>query len=306
MRIQVLKHSPMDLEMRMTGIHLGFASALRRIMIVQVDTLAIDKVTIYKNTSDLLTDEFIAHRIGLVPINSEQMEYFHDQEACECNKQGCDKCNVVFELNVDNVSDKIKLVTTDDFKTTHPHSGIASTESEEEQSLFFTVHGKRLSTAIPLFKLQPKSSVWLQAVALRGCGQRHAKWIPTTVSCCKPVPKITIKQKKANRLTKQGRERFVQTCEKKVYEISLNKIVIAQPSQCDFCNACVEWKPQVKDIEDLEDSEQDLSRVKVEASSHDFILTIESAGSMRASTIFLAALAFLHKEIQELEQELLS
>lgn len=42
-------------------------------MISRIDTLAIDQVQITENTS-VLPDEMIAHRLGLVPLNSENLE----------------------------------------------------------------------------------------------------------------------------------------------------------------------------------------------------------------------------------------
>ena len=49
---------------------LSFSSALRRIMISEVPTYAIENVYIYENTSSMY-DELLAHRLGLIPIKGK-------------------------------------------------------------------------------------------------------------------------------------------------------------------------------------------------------------------------------------------
>lgn len=49
------------------GVEPPLANALRRIMIAEIPTMAIEKVEMWQNTS-VIPDENLAHRMGLVPI----------------------------------------------------------------------------------------------------------------------------------------------------------------------------------------------------------------------------------------------
>jgi DNA-directed RNA polymerase II subunit RPB3 len=66
-RIKVLELKRYSVKFELYNTDLAIANALRRIMISEVPTMAIDLVEVRENTS-VLHDEFIAHRIGLVPL----------------------------------------------------------------------------------------------------------------------------------------------------------------------------------------------------------------------------------------------
>mmetsp|Transcript_8192 Transcript_8192/g.6110 ORF Transcript_8192/g.6110 Transcript_8192/m.6110 type:complete len:178 (+) Transcript_8192:204-737(+) len=58
----------------LSGVEPPLANALRRIMIAEVPTMAIEKVNMWQNTS-IIPDESLAHRVGLIPIKADAREF---------------------------------------------------------------------------------------------------------------------------------------------------------------------------------------------------------------------------------------
>ena len=56
----------------------SFANALRRILIAEVPTMAIETVYVLNNTS-IVQDEVLAHRIGLIPIKCDPTQFTYRQ-----------------------------------------------------------------------------------------------------------------------------------------------------------------------------------------------------------------------------------
>ena len=103
-KIKILDHSRYSVKFELLQTDLSVANALRRIMISEVPTLTIDLVEVRENTS-ALHDEFIAHRLGLVPLQSENVDQFQTSEECACQRM-CPKCSVNFKLHAVCQSDR--------------------------------------------------------------------------------------------------------------------------------------------------------------------------------------------------------
>ena len=58
----------MELEFEMIGVEAPIANAIRRILLAEVPTVAIETVY-YTNNHGIVQDEVLAHRLGLVPLN---------------------------------------------------------------------------------------------------------------------------------------------------------------------------------------------------------------------------------------------
>jgi len=90
--IKILELSKYSIKFELYNCDLSIANALRRIMISEIPTMAIDLVEIKQNTS-ALHDEFLAHRLGLIPLTSHTATKYNIPEKCTCTS-ACEKCVV--------------------------------------------------------------------------------------------------------------------------------------------------------------------------------------------------------------------
>lgn len=96
--IKVLELSKYTIKFLLLNTDLSVANALRRVIIAEIPTMAFDLVEVRENTSPL-HDEFIAHRIGLIPLISRDVDNYQYSEQCvDCNGFKCEKCQVHFKL----------------------------------------------------------------------------------------------------------------------------------------------------------------------------------------------------------------
>src|SRR3989344_2893534 len=153
MEIQKLNQTDNELQFLLKGITPGLANMLRRIMIAEVPTLAIEEVNFIKNDSALY-DEIVAHRLGLIPLKTDLSSY-ELKEACSCKGAGCAKCQLVLSL-------KAKGPCT-----------VYSSEIQSQDPKVKPVYGN-----MPITILQKTQKLEFEAVAILGQGKQHAKFSP--------------------------------------------------------------------------------------------------------------------------------
>ncbi len=145
MKIEVVENTDKVFRFKLTGASNWYVNTLRRMAINNVKTFAIDKVTFYENTGAMF-DEYIAHRIGLVPIHTPLKGYNNEDE-------------ILFTLEV---------------------SGPKTVYSKELESADKEV--KVANGNIPLIKLAADQRIRLEGKAVMGVGLRHAKFQPGLVT----------------------------------------------------------------------------------------------------------------------------
>ena len=72
--IEVLKSNEEEIVFDIKGLEPPIVNALRRILLSEIPTMAIETVNIYQNTS-VMPDEVLAHRLGLIPILADAEDF---------------------------------------------------------------------------------------------------------------------------------------------------------------------------------------------------------------------------------------
>ena len=159
--LEVVKKDSQKISVKLKGVPIQYANALRRICLNGVPIFAIDTVDIIENSS-VLPDEGLAHRLGLIPITTD-LSRFNEPSKCDCNSEsGCSNCKVMLVLDTGE-SDVTRNVFSNEL-------------SSEDDSI------KPISDKISIVQLAPGQRVKIECYARLGRGTDHAKWNSANIS----------------------------------------------------------------------------------------------------------------------------
>jgi len=251
----------------LTGASPAFANAMRRAMIGEVPTLAIEDVRIYDNTSALF-DEMLAHRIGLIPIKTDLTTY-STKDTCSCGGAGCPGCTATYTLSVEGP----RTVTSSDLIPQDP--GAAPVYDN-----------------IPIVKLTKGQKLVIEARAILNIGRAHAKWQPTLVCGYKNHPIITISE------ACDACGMCVEECPRDILVVKGKKVQVVEGKlpDCSMCKLC--------ERACLASGIGDEPAIRITAEPDRFIFVVESDGSLPAKEIMNRALLFIREQADELEKQL--
>jgi DNA-directed RNA polymerase II subunit RPB3 len=280
------------------GTDTSMANALRRVIIAEVPTLAIDLVEVVENSS-CLCDEFIAHRLGLIPLLSErasEMEFPYDYAGDDESKT-----DVKIDLRVRCASDQTEDVTSNDlicgdarvvpvnYKPTPRASG------EDQHVTTPSVDGTS-DGGILIVKLRKNQQVHLRCVARKGIGRDHAKWQPVATATYRFEPEITIDETLMSRLTEEEKMAFAVSSPAPVfkYNPSTKRVEIDTPESYAYDGECLK-KAEEMGVPGL---------VTIVAKQDAFAFTVESTGAVPPEDIVTRALEVLGRKLDVTKSEL--
>lgn len=302
-RVTVQELTDSTIRFVLEGTDTSMANALRRVIIAEVPTIAIDLVEVIENSS-CLCDEFLAHRLGLIPLLSEkasEMEFPYDYAGDDESKT-----DVSIDLRVKCVSDNTVDVTSDDLICNDdrvvpidydPSRSVArggdpdaAMDANEDSS---TAPDKK---GILIVKLRKNQELNLRCVARKGIGRDHAKWQPVATAVYRFEPEITIDEDLMATLTEEEKREFAESSPAPIfrYNEQTRKVEIDAPETCTYDGECLKkaeelGKPGLVDIR----AKQDV-----------FLFTVESTGVLRPEEIVVHALNVLQRKLNVTKGEL--
>ena len=145
MSLEIINENEEKVSVKIKGVPLQYANALRRICLNGVPIYAVESVDMLENSS-VLADEGVAHRVGLIPLKTD----------LESSKADNENDKIMLTLD-SGISDETRTILSGDLKS--QDSNVVPTSDD-----------------IPIVTLAPGQSIKFEAFARLGRGTEHAKW----------------------------------------------------------------------------------------------------------------------------------
>lgn len=235
-----------EISFELSGVEPPLANALRRILIAEIPTIAIEKVEMWQNTS-IIPDENLAHRMGLIPIMVDP----HEFEMKQADKPYDDTNSLRFKLHVQCTKKDPKapvplnINDVNEEERIFNHSNVYSGDLEwipigDQEQRFAKNPPRPLHDDILIAKLRPGQEIEMELICEKGIGKTHAKWSPVCTAWYKYVSDIRLVEPIMN----DDAEELMRLCPTGAFEIEdmgkgKKQIRVTNQATCTTCRECI-------------------------------------------------------------------
>lgn len=281
MKINILTKNEDEIVFDLIGVDASIANALRRILIAEVPTVAIEKVWFSAN-SGIVQDEVLAHRVGLVPLKIDPSKLDYVSKDADGEDEETDADTIVLHLHVfyphNDAVDISKYPTGINVASC---DGVVYSKHLQwlpigGQADVFPEGIEATVPDIVIAKLRPGQSIEFEAHCRKGVGKDHAKFSPVATASYRLLPNISFPVE----LKDNEAQELKEMCPMNVFDIEDTVAVVARPRDCTMCRECIR-----------KEGWQD--KVHLKRHTDHFIFTVESSGSLPPEIIVREALSVL-------------
>ncbi|TFY79125.1 hypothetical protein EWM64_g4886 [Hericium alpestre] len=208
LQVKVQRLSNRSIEFDLVGVDASIANAVRRILIAEVPSIAIEYVYVWNNTS-VMADEVFAQRLGMLPLNVDPALIDMKEGPQE---QATDRNTIVFRLAVtcernksaprDATEDSVRFINSE------VRAGHLKWDPQGEQAAVLAPLKEPAPTNpnIVLMKLRPGQEIEMEMHAIKGVGKDHAKFSPVATASYRLLPHVILNPQKP--IAPQHAEKF--------------------------------------------------------------------------------------------------
>ncbi len=215
MEIKIIEEKDNLLRFIISGVTPAFVNSLRRTILSEVPTMAIDEVIIVENTTSFY-DEYIAHRLGLIPLKTDLKRYKYITQETSEEERVMNTARRTLDYKCQRGED---IIYSGDLKPIDPEI-------------------KPVNPKIPIVKVIKNQKLVLEAIARLGKGKEHAKWQPVSTVSYGYLPIIEINEETCN-----GCGECIKNCPFHVFKQN-GEVKVETPSDCNMCKLCIETCPE--------------------------------------------------------------
>jgi DNA-directed RNA polymerase subunit D len=275
--VKIEERNEEEILVKMSNVDLSVMTAFRRNAIWEVESMCMENLEILCNTSNI-DDEKLAHRLGQIPFTSQDAKKYSFADKCYCKEGCCDRCAVVYTLNVKNIDDsKMRDVTTIDLKRENESTTVRPTHTDDE--------GKDDTNSIYICTLFPGQEISLTGIVRKGTAkkEKHHKYQPTALVGLKCPAIIKLDQHKLSKLTEEQKKEIVRSATDKIFQYDEKTGILSTTEDPNDCRSCTHNHK----CEELVDSYGQPDAIQIIPKEDYFLLTVSTNGCLRPEEILL-------------------